>query len=494
MLLQIPSVKLYRVRGSIGYILYAIAVSAVVLVLTLIGIDSSVYIIYFLLAALALGIRIYLSLPRAFLHTPYEPEGSAGEDVSCGFSIQDGKAAREVFENGGSPPSRDVSTGLTEPTGRAARRESAGSGEVPAKDALSIPMERSYRWYLHMTCFRLLNNRWYMWVVYVLLALYSLLIVLAYYDGGRKDNPYGFIMYLWIWIALMYSISRLRRLDFLPVSRKTLFAYAMLPLIVSMLLGFGAGQTMVHINRRNYRQIHFYHHTIQIPDEFWEITNDGEPPVLTSPWGEKHVPEHYPLYKGSSIVIYKPFDCAGESSARFVALQLDRAAERIHGIPFDHSSMYEDIDESFEKAVACGCFTFEGTIGRGSQKRNRAFGWAAIFLVTYYIIILSLQFRGIRRAGWRTIGAFSVVISVVLFGLIVVVVVFSGMAGYCKPLAVAAVPAVLTRRLGDAVPVGGPLLWSVFAVLCVAGYFILQSAFRKIEAPADRPKPFLNDF
>jgi hypothetical protein len=505
-LLQSPSPELYRIRGSAVYILYAVAACLAVLVLTLVGMGSRVYVPIFLGASILLGLRIYLSLPRSFSFAPTRPARGDGvaERARDAGAADDGvvQSVREPFTPGA--PVASAAPRMTMETAAGVAREAAGltAGAGVATDVAELtkgeapptaPPGGSFKLFKHLVIMRALINRWYVWLNLVLLGFYATMIVIAYYDVS-KDNPYPFFMFIWIFAVLYQVIVNMRHIGYLPISRKTVFAHAMVPSIAAMLIGFVIGNLIVHANRRVYRHIQFNRCCVQIPGEFWEISGDGAPPVLRSPWGEIHAPEAYPLYRGSSIIVYKPYDCDEHCSPRFAALQLDRAAQAIHGVPFDTTNMYTDLDESFVRAVDYGAFTFEGSVGRISGRRSKAFAVGGIIAALFYTALLALQLRAARVLRPRPVVDYPVLIVIILMLVIIGVVVIAGEAGLTTPRAVAVVPSILTRKLADSIPLESAVLWGVFVAVCAACYAALQKVFEKVEASLEKPKRFLPDY
>ena len=92
----------------------------------------------------------------------------------------------------------------------------------------------------YLTIARTVVNRWNYWMDCVLLVFYAMMAVLSYYNGSR-DNPWWLFGFIWIFAALMQSVSMLNKIDFLPVSRRLVFGMTMIPIIFSMLLGMGFG-------------------------------------------------------------------------------------------------------------------------------------------------------------------------------------------------------------------------------------------------------------
>jgi hypothetical protein len=326
-------------------------------------------------------------------------------------------------------------------------------------------------------------NSWNVWLMAGLMLLYSLIIVVSYYDG-KKDNPYVLFMFVWIFTIIFHGVTRLYRMDHLPVGRRTLFAHAFLPIIIAGILGVASGRIIVATDDHGMSMVNFYRGTVQYPDEFYEISTDGPPAVLTSPWGETHRPRAHQLLKGSRIYVYRPYDCGSESSHRFIAYQIRRALEAVHG-----RDDYEVMGESDIERCCRHGFTVDASLGRGSDARSRAFAVGTIAAGILYTLIIWLQFRfGGRAASWHTPKHF-VLAALGTVVLLFIAVVVCGRLGYCEPRFVGALLPIMMRKTGEAIPLGTNALWAAAALVIAGGYLTVQSAFCRIEAFIGRPNP-----
>ncbi len=182
------------------------------------------------------------------------------------------------------------------------------------------------------------------------------------------------------------------------------------------------------------------------------MTEDGPPPVLTSLWGEFHMPEAHPLFAGSRRYVYKPFDTGPESSPRFIALQIDRAVEAIHGIERDPLEKYEDLDEEFIAGAGEGCCSVKESVGRASDTRSRVFALAGIISAAFYSVIIAFQIGYGGKHGGKHPGNLILPGAVIMIFLVIMSVVLAGKAGLCEPSFVEAVPSIYMRRLADVIP------------------------------------------
>ena len=103
--------------------------------------------------------------------------------------------------------------------------------------------------------------------------------------------------------------------------------------------------------------------------------------------------------------------------------------------------------------------------------------------MAFYSVVIALQMRYGGRSGSKHPSNFIVPGVVIILLFIIISVVLAGRAGLCKPSFVEAVPSIYMRKASDVIPFSTGLLWAVFSVACAAGYLMLQSAYRRFEAP-----------
>ena len=218
-------------------------------------------------------------------------------------------------------------------TGRA-----AGATPARAVDADSPPGAIAIAGRL----FAMLNNAppWRQampWLLYFFIALVAFFLAGGFgrwigLDESRLLNlPLGAYM---LFTGAGILTYHLHRLDPLPLSRDFIFAILVLPSLLFFGLGWGAGRlAMVATGERqlvDYR-IAGEQQWVQIDPGFLAVTTDGQAPRLESPWGESHPAWQRRLVRGGGLLVYSPYDTPAASSARFEALMVSRAVERVYG-------------------------------------------------------------------------------------------------------------------------------------------------------------------
>lgn len=458
MLYQTPSPGLSSIRAGRMYILYATVVSCGIPVLILVSPRSLLLAFAMAAASAILGVRIYRSLPPVLSLAP----GGVSQAEE-----RDRRGAVRAAEPG----------------------SAVAGGYVPSRARYSSAL-------LHLTAFRVLVNHPLTWVILPIAAFYAYSWVRTYYLGG--DLQPFFLISLIFLIGLMFqAIIRVHRLDHFPIRRRLVFAYAVLPIVLVTVGGVAAGQIHFMLKQSQYKMIHVYcrgegcdHVTVAVPQDCWEITWDGVAPAATSPWGESHVPKTFPLYRGSSVALYNPYEVGETSSDDFVELQINRAIESIYGVP---APAHRAGPASGQNAELAGS-SKEGEPAviwpdnRGSWTRNRTMATRALLLGLLTTSIMSLGLQQFRAPAQKHVypwlfQGLAAPILLLLGGLYV-----ANQMGYASFRAFAAFPEVLIRKLGEAFPLPNVAIWALAFAVLLAGYLLVQSRFKKIEAPIQHKK------
>jgi hypothetical protein len=289
----------------------------------------------------------------------------------------------------------------------------------------------------------------------------------------------------------------MHKLDPLPIHRKTLFAHSTLPLVFVMVLGVGAGQMHFALRQHQFKMVRWYcqgaqreEFHVNVPDDCWEISWDGLPPAVTSPWGESHVPKALHLYRGSSVVLYNPYEVGSASSEEFIELQLNRAIEKIHGVPVPSlpAASAAGPKEGLRDPAKRGELAVVWPEDRRSSLRSRTMAARAFLFGLFAAALISLGLQQFRATTpkhvypWLLQGI-ALPVMVVVGGIYV-----ADKTGYVSFHAMAAFPEVLTRKLAEAIPLSTPAIWGLAFVGLAAAYRVVRSRFEKIEAPLHHRK------
>jgi hypothetical protein len=404
--------------------------------------------------ALGLGLWTYFSLPASPLITPGEPEVSYAPAI------------------------------------RVTPRKADGGESI-------VDSATGSRWLVRATIWRTCYGHWASWLV---LAMFLLLLFgLARPDPASGLNGLSAFVVLWLLLSVSFGLatSRLHALDPLPISRKRIFACAVLPGLLVASLGYLGAMALRTGWEQHTALVDYRRHPVvgdvdvRVPLAFWEIGWDGEPsPVeepYVPPWEEPHYPWSARLYKGFSPVLYLPYHVPEGSPPQTVAEQLSRAVEAVYGKRVPASEMqrrYLSANPDGSTAVRPGGLTLQEDYGLKPILWLRTAPLGVLFTGLPWLLTLALTVRGgyIRVAARRRPRAPLLIAG--LLALCLLGSLWSYNAGYTAAWKLTALAHILLRKLSLALP-GGPLAWWGIAVVLYGGaYLLAQARFERIEAPA----------
>jgi len=311
-----------------------------------------------------------------------------------------------------------------------------------------------------------------------------------------------------LYAFLPAPMVQLYALDSLPISRRRLFAFIVLPLLILMSLGYGAGWTFGRLLKEPEPQVQFQETVseslvppypfepamVRVPVEHCRFAWDGNPPENGSPWGESHPAWTIPLFRGSTAVLYSPFSTSEGSSPEFVALQISRAVEAVYGRSLDPSeimSRYLEVDDrgGVVPSEAGGLTLLSDYPELTAPREVSAFPVFMLITTVLYLFTASLCLRsyrvtvphGRRMVIFFALGGWLFAMHLALTALFVTRVV--------RETVVSGLLTIFVDRLTEFLPGGTFAVWVVCALLSWAAYRIAESEFERVEAPVPRGKP-----
>jgi hypothetical protein len=322
---------------------------------------------------------------------------------------------------------------------------------------------------------------------------------LARPDPTSGLNGLNAFVILWLLLSASFGFatSRLHALDPLPVSRRRVFACAVLPGLLVASLGYLGTMALRQGWEQRTALVDYRRHPVtgdvdvRVPLAFREIGWDGEPsPVeepYVPPWEEPLYPWSARLYKGFSAVLHSPYHVPEGSPPETVAAQLSRAVEAVYGAPIPADEIqrrYLVTKPDGSTAVQPSGLTLREDYGLKPTLWLRIAPLGALFVGLPWLLYLALTVRGgyIRAAADRRPWA-----PLLLAGLLALWFMgslWSYNAGYTAAWKLAALAHILLRKLSLVLP-GGPLAWwGITIVLYGGAYLLAQARFERIEAPA----------
>jgi hypothetical protein len=429
-LLQSPKPRLARIPFTVGYVVYCIIVIIGVLLVAYLGVPPVWSTAVLAGLALALGLRIYLMLPPTFDALP-DPGQTTESDP--------------------------------------------GTRGEPALGVLdSMPDNLSFRSLLHLTVARTLWSSPLALALLLCVGMYSFIITAHYHDG---ESPLLILLLLAVLTVPLVglAIDRIIRLDPLPIPRRLVSAHMLAPIVVVIGVGIISSNLFRLLGPGKLTQIGQRGCCIQVPYEHWQLAIDHEPPLITTAWGESYKPQAWPLFRGSRVTLFNPYESDADSSPRFVNLQYQRAAQVVYGI-----EMPSDLLQSEANAHLV---TDADILSLRATVRLRSMAVALLLLIGPYtgLMILFLhQFSSSLHARIYRWIATGLLIGV---GLLAVGALVADTAGISERWIIPAAFAVVCAHLAEWSALPTAMLWLLVLTVWAGSLLLLARRLRWIEAP-----------
>jgi hypothetical protein len=351
----------------------------------------------------------------------------------------------------------------------------------PARGSLSL------LWLRHSTIWRGAIGNW-MWLYVPVIVLHGFVLSDTTYE------PYFAFYFLTVTILASWSMVAMRglyRFDPLPVRRSRLLASVVLPPVAAAALGYGLGAAvlplLVATPREAVSRSEACRASLLVPDERWAISWNGTIPQVSAPSGERFVPRGHPLFRGSRIQVYDPFEAPCEGSPELVASQLRRAIAALHGASLTESEIrgryLETAPDGTVRLRDGGALLFREFPAPRRSAGSGILLADLLLAILPWLLFLALLFRTFRadvREGVR--GGLLVAAFVVILSLGIGLLGAHSM-GLVDLQALARFAVILVRGLGESLPGGRLALLVVTAALLAATYLWVQSLFRRTELP-----------
>ncbi|MCP4655360.1 MAG: hypothetical protein GY856_08070 [bacterium] len=406
--------------------------------------------------AFALGLRSYRSLPAAFTLVP--PAADVGD--------QD--------------------------------RDEIRADRFAAKDQTALTGDRrGYRRILFLTIHRTVKlGPATIWFMFPPLILFGMICAGGLGPWSDLDDLRFLYVPLIIYLLLVFvsqMIRQLSPLDALPISRRLLFALVIVPSLLTLSLGYGAGRIVTAAMEQKEQRIEFLkdesHYFVRVPIGRCEIAWNGRPPASSSPWGESHEAWKTPLFRGSRVVLYSPFSTPEGSSPEFVALQMSRAIAAIYGehvSPVEINDRYLELRDDGSVGLKEAGFTLlEDYPDLKLRGEGPGFPLLVLALVGLPSLLLLALFLVTYRAGvaervrTSVLGALAGLMLALMAGQVVAAVM-----DFMEPRVARGFLEILIRQMGETVP-GTLAAWGGSALVFAGGYWLAQARFQGIELPAE---------
>lgn len=451
LLLQAPRPSLSRIpvtRGTVAWTIGVLVATPVVLAVAARAGWWGVGVV--VVVAAAVGFWTYRGVPASYAVAPLE--SAAGTRV--------GPSAVPVPDEGAGP-SRMLAA-LT-----VVRCVSAG-----AKELLGVPM----------------------------VALFGVILgggLLAIDTEITRDVRFLFVpMVIYMLFALIGPrLASLHHIDPLPISRRPLAAALVVPYLVVVVAGYGAGVLLASQTRSRTEYVNMQQTEkgweVTVPLRVYRLTWSGNVPAVGSPWGESQVPTALRLYAPAPVAVYSPYSAPPGSSARFVALQISRAVEDVYGasIPADTiRQRYLTTGDDVGVVPRGEGLTLRRDYPGLTAASGPMFPALVAAAVVPWLLLTALLLRA-YRAGVREWVRQTIVWGGL--GLLMILWIAPWLAtvsGILSSWAARALVEIPVMWAGGT-PAGTLTVWSVALALVVAAYAIVQSQVLRMEIPS-RPSQY----
>jgi len=444
-LFQLPLSAQSSIPITAAYVVYMVFVGLITLVLSSAGVTSLVGTLALLFITICLGVWLAIRVPPTFSVGPTVEESQSPVWVTP-EEIAPSEAAGWEGWNG-------HSTGRT----------------------------------LHWVLFRGLKTNVLIWFLLVIVGASVAVATLEFLHGNNAFMPLFFIV-IYHLPLLQGALESMTPYDSLPISRRVLWAHTVGPIAASAALGLVIAGLIFTINPKPFTQIHSSGCCVQVPWDYWEIGREGEIPRVTSPWGESFTPRAHPLWRGSDVVLYDPYESGPESSPRFVEYQMCRAAHAVYGdpLPQELSKANSQSPSNIVGGVERKAFTLDVTRGRISEDRSRT---AAVAVTVLALLIAGLMLPALLQFGpWvhRKIFKRAAIGFVILLVVAAVAASAARLLGYTQVWYIGVLLSLGFRALSHALPLPTTFLWLVCVAFWAGAYLILERVFSTIEFPRER--------
>ncbi len=468
-LLQCVHPSLHRIPRTRKHVLYSILIVCLslglILVLALLPPWTA---IVPLAVALGIGCRTYRSVPAAFTLVPFE---SDAPEVSA--IRHRGAAAKDLLSDAGSGKSGSRGTG-----------------------GLLFPMlngKPALRWYAFFAFYPL---------------LFLLGVIFSGFMSVWKDIELPQLAWLFLTAYLLFSflpaqLVQLQFISLLPISRTRLLSLLMLPGLLAVSLGYGAGSAGKALTQSSRLMVKFQMESssllptysskypqVRVPAQYLEIAWDGMAPANGSPWGESHPSRQDSLYSGSRITVYSPFSTPQDSTPQFVALQISKAIQAIYGQSVPHEQVLERYLEVKDNVCVGlkngGAPILQDYPSLIPVREIPLFPVVMLLIGVSWFLMATLYFRACRAtvtdAGRK--GVYFGMLAVVL--LINIASVPAVIFGFFRLEVVEAFVRILIRQAVDFLPGGVLTVWLLCAGALAGAYQLVKAQFGRIELIPER--------
>ena len=294
-------------------------------------------------------------------------------------------------------------------------------------------------------------------------------------------------------------LMHLHSLDALPISRRTICAALLLPYLLMVVAGYGAGAIVATGAEARTEYVDMQEteagYTVTVPLRVHRIRGDGSAPPADSPWGESHVPQGMTLTGIGRAAAYSPYGAPPGSSERFVALQISRAVEHVYGasIPPDEiAERYLVMRDDGTVAPRDGHLTLRTDYPGLQVRSGPLFPMLTALAVVPWLLLAAVLFRAYRAAvaAWVRHVVFWGPLGLLL--LLWIAISLGSVIGLAEVWVFRALIEIPLMKLGESA-VGTFAVWIAALAVTSGAYLVAEGQFRRMEIPVKPCKYTLID-
>jgi hypothetical protein len=306
----------------------------------------------------------------------------------------------------------------------------------------------------------------------------------------------GVVQVTWLWalmsLQIVLPLARVPQLDFLPLSRRRIFPWIVLPTLAVAAGSYVIAQTVGDAQQAPVRCESSPPRAgapgpcrLIVPGSAFEIAPGGIAPPTEGPWGESHTPEPAPIARGLAVAVYNPYAAPPGASLPFVAFQLGRAIERVYGarIPAEElERRYLETRPDGTWGLKPGGLTLQRDYPALSARPRAQIMPAVVLLIGLpWLLLVAWLIRpladSVNEGVRRRVAPLLMLVPLVCTGIFV----FADIEKVLDLDALSAATEIVARRVAGAVPGGSVTLWLLAAGLLAAGYSIAERRFARLE-------------
>jgi hypothetical protein len=334
------------------------------------------------------------------------------------------------------------------------------------------------------------------WLVFPFLIAFGLLLsgFLAYWrDWSSLEFNFIALTSYSLFAFAGGSLKKFFQFDALPLTRRSLFAYLVLPGLINLAIGYGAGVLGLALLREPGEAFVYSMEDdtfgLRVPLDLWEISWDGKAPILDSPRGEQQESKTLAIVTAGGPKLYKPFTTSNSSSPDFVALQLSRALESYCGESPPTEELrkrYFQMDDRGRTVLKGSTLTvFADYPQLIAQTRSGTFPYIMTLTTLFFFAAMSVYFRFFRASvseSWRKGALIGILAAMLMFHITpFLLFIFNWVDGD----AFVAAQKILLRQAVAAFPGASLLIWLACGIILAGAYRLCERQFHKVELPVD---------